>query len=632
MCGINGYINLSNNTYSEHEHVIKQKVEQMNLMVAHRGPDSSEVYQHQSICFGFQRLSIIDLSPDANQPMVSSDGNLVIVFNGEIYNYKEIKKTLRDKHYSFKTNSDTEVILNSYLEYGDDCVQHFNGMWAFAIYDFKHKRLFCSRDRLGVKPFYYVKNQDSLYFSSELKALHAACDLHEANLTKVFEYLAYGYKTNDGETFLSGCSELLPGTNLIYEENTIRLVKYWTLQNNTYQHTNGVTYQEEYMHLFKDAIKLRYRSDVPVALLLSGGLDSSAIARVTDNLIESGEIEQGRVQAFIASFPGYKYDETIIAREFIRTCKHIQLNEMDINSNNIVDELEEIVYGFDHPVASFTSIAHHNIMRECHARGIKVVLNGQGSDEAYAGYDRYIAGVHLLDQLVTPKGKFFQELYPLYKNNGYSFPFLLGQMIKGLLNPRAASYIRAKYQENSLTCLNPELISSHVNKYKSAYKFSFNGGNLNQYLLSQINSQGLSQILHYEDVSSMQQSVEIRSPFLDYRLMEFAFSIPNELKISKGITKVIQRETVGKSLPDNIVLNREKIGFRTPFTDYLINDGKMRAYIQALFHSKVCSERSIWDSKQLSLLFSNAHKYPQFPFWRYINMEIWANKYSISNL
>ena len=604
----------------------------MNDLIAHRGPDSDGIYIKHPICFGFRRLSIIDLTDDANQPMLSNNGKIAIVFNGEIYNYREINSELENKGYVFTTQSDTEVIINSYMEYGFECVEKFNGMWAFAIYDFRKKILFCSRDRFGVKPFYYYLDNDSLFFSSELKSLHKTCGLNKANLSKVYEYLAYGYRINDGETYFENCFELLPGTNLIYENNQIRFQKYWELRPNSFKHNDSLTFHEEYTQLFESAVRLRYRSDVPVGILLSGGFDSSSIAKVTDNLIENGELEQNEIHAFIASFPDFKDDETEIAREFIKTCKHIRLHEMIIDSRNIADDFEETIYGLDHPVSSFATIAHNNIMKKCNERGIKVVLNGQGSDEAYAGYVRYISGVHLLDQLLSREGKFLSEFHHLNSQNKYSKAHLLSQMFKSTLSLPYSSYLRAKYTEKSLSCLNSEFIKNNYYHYKSDWKFSLKGGNFDRYLLNHITHKTLNNILQYEDISSMLQSIEIRSPFMDYRLMEFAFSIPNDLRFNKGITKVIQRETIGKMLPDSITYNRKKIGFNTPFTDYITNDPAFKSYIFDIIHSKNFLSKKIWNAGKIIGKFENSGKYSSFPFWRFINMEVWSKGYNISNL
>ncbi len=632
MCGITGLISLSNSIDFQTREDFKSTVSEMNDLIAHRGPDSDGIYIKNPICFGFRRLSILDLSDDANQPMLSNNGDIVIIFNGEIYNYIELKSELISKGYVFKTKSDTEVIINSYIEYGFNCVDKFNGMWAFAIYDFSKKVLFCSRDRFGVKPFYYYLNNDILYFSSELKSLHQACGLTRANLSKVYEYLAYGYRINDGETFLENCSELLPGTNMIYENNQLRFHKYWELGMNNYKHNDSMSIHDEYSQLFESAVRLRYRSDVPVGILLSGGFDSSSIAKVTDNLIEKGDLEQNEIHAFIASFPNFKDDETEIAREFIKTCKHIRLHEMVIDSKNIADDFEETIYGLDHPVSSFATIAHNNIMKKCNERGIKVVLNGQGSDEAYAGYVRYISGVHLLDQLLSRKGNFFSEFHHLNSLNKYSKSHLLSQMFKSTLSLPFSSYLRAKYMEKSLSCLNSEFVKSNYNHYKSDWKFSLKGDNLNRYLLNHITHKTLNNILQYEDVSSMMESIEIRSPFMDYRLMEFAFSIPNKLRFNKGITKVIQRETIGKMLPDSITHNRKKIGFNTPFTEYLSGDPAFKSYIFDIINSKSFSSKKIWDAGKIIKKFENPEKYPEFPFWRFINLEVWSKGYNISNL
>ena len=632
MCGINGFVSLDNSFDFKNQEDIRSKISLMNDQIAHRGPDSDGIYTKNPVCFGFRRLSIIDLTDDANQPMLSSDGEIVIVFNGEIYNYIEIRQELINKGYLFRTQSDTEVIINSYIEYGFRCVEKFNGMWAFAIYDFRKNILFCSRDRFGVKPFYYFSDKESLLFSSELKTLHQTCDLNKANHSKIYEYLAYGYRINDGETYFESCYELLPGTNLIYENNQIRFQKYWELRFNSFSHDASLTFHEEYTQLFESAVRFRYRSDVPVGILLSGGFDSSAIAKVTDNLLKNGELEQNEIHAFIASFPDFKDDETGIAREFIKTCKHIKLHEMVISSKAIADDFEKTIYGLDHPVSSFATIAHNNIMKKCNERGIKVVLNGQGSDEAYAGYIRYISGIHLLDQLLSRDGNFFNEFHHLNSKNKYSKSFLLSQMFKSTLNHTNSSYLRARYLEKSISCLNKDFINLNYNHYKSDWKFSLKGNNFNRYLLDHITHKTLNNILHYEDISSMLQSIEIRSPFMDYRLMEFAFSIPNDLKFKKGITKVIQRETIGKMLPDSITKNRKKIGFNTPFTDYFSNDKDFKSYVLGTINSQSFYSKKIWNADKIIKVFENPSKYPGFPFWRFLNMEVWSKVYNISNL
>ncbi|MCH7398629.1 asparagine synthase (glutamine-hydrolyzing) [Belliella sp. DSM 107340] len=632
MCGINGYILLENNFSEQKKNGLMLALNKMNDLIIHRGPDSEGVFFKENVGFGFRRLSIIDLSNHADQPMVKNDLGLAIVFNGEIYNYLEVKKDLIDKGHVFNTDSDTEVILNAYKEYGEECVHYFNGMWAFAIYDYQTKKVFCSRDRFGVKPFYYCIKDNVLFFSSELKALHSVCDLKNANLAKVYEYLAYGYRVNDGETFFEGCNELLPGTKLIVKNNKIEINRYWELKENQYQHDPSLTYEQEYRRLFEDAIKIRYRSDVPVAILLSGGLDSTAISKVTDQLIENGGLNQTDIHAYTASFPDFEENETETVRGFIKTCKNIKLHEMEIDQNDLVSSFEKTLSELDHPLGSFASIAHNNIMKLCKERGIKVVLNGQGSDEAYAGYSRYIAGVFLVDVLISKPKTFLSEFRSLNTLNGFSKLFLVSQMFKAIINQSTASFLRAKYQEKSISVLKKNFVEANRKHFKNPYKFSAKEGSFQRYLLHQINNSGINQILHYEDVSAMNQSIEIRSPFMDYRLMEFAFSIPIEYKFSKGVTKKIQRDTIGKDLPKGIVNDRNKIGFKTPFLDYLKSDEKFKSYVSSILNSDSFNSKHIWDAEKIRRQFNNIESNESFPYWRILNLEVWAKSYNISNL
>ena len=632
MCGINGFLILNDDFNEDILINLKKKIEVMNNLIIHRGPDSEGVFFKDNIGLGFRRLSIIDLSNHADQPMIKEDLQLAIVFNGEIYNYLEIKEDLIGKGHTFITGSDTEVILNAYKEYGEECVHHFNGMWAFVIYDYQSKKMFCSRDRFGVKPFYYCIEDGVLFFSSELKALHAVCELNNANLAKVYEYLAYGYRVNDGETFFENCQELLPGSKLTVDNGEVKVQKYYELQENQFKHNPKLSYEEEYKQLFEDSIKIRYRSDVPVAILLSGGLDSTAITKVTDQLIESGVLAQTDIHAYIASFPNFEDDETVIAREFIDTCNHIRLHEMIIETDDLVSDFEKTLSELDHPLFSFASIAHNNIMKLCKKEGIKVVLNGQGSDEAYAGYIKYISGVFLVSKLVKNPREFWREYKVLRHVNRYSRNFLFSQMFKALINQSTASFLRAKYQEKSIQVLDKDFVKKNRGHFKKSYKFSLGGNSFNEYLLHQINHQGINTILHYEDVSSMNQSIEIRSPFMDYRLMEFAFSIPTEYKFSEGITKKIQRDTIGKDLPKSITESRKKIGFKTPFLDYLDSDEGFKKLVFSILDSENFKSRKIWNAKAIREKFNHINNNKEFPYWRIINLEIWAKAYGIQNL
>ena len=277
-------------------------------------------------------------------------------------------------------------------------------------------------------------------------------------------------------------------------------------------------------------------------------------------------------------------------------------------------------------------IVHNTILEETNKRGIKVVINGQGSDEALAGYFRYISGAYLLDLLLSRKGKFFKEFNTLISRNNYSNFFLISQMLKTILSKPYSSFLRAKYIEKSISRLTKDFIRNNYHHYKSNWRFSILGNNFNKYLLYQINHGKLNYILHYEDISSMLQSIEMRSPFLDYRMMEFAFSIPNEFKFNNGISKIILRDTIGTMLPPSITHNREKIGFTTPFNDYISKVPELRAYIFSVLNSKDFINKCIWDAQKIQYIFQHPEKFPNFPFWRFLNLEIWSKVFKISNL
>jgi asparagine synthase (glutamine-hydrolysing) len=305
---------------------------------------------------------------------------------------------------------------------------------------------------------------------------------------------------------------------------------------------------------------------------------------------------------------------------------------MPIETREVTQNLAQTIYGLDHPVFSFSTIAHNNIMCACKERGIKVVLNGQGSDEAFAGYDRYNAGTFLINQIQDSPRKFIKEFRALNRRNGWSCRYLALQILKSISNQTTTAFYRAKFQEKSIGHLNPDFVRKNYHHYKPTYQFSPGQDNFSNYLLYTINQQGLNHILHYEDVSSMNQSIEVRSPFMDYRLMEFAFSIPIELKMKEGITKLIQRETIGKTLPNVITSNRNKIGFKTPFNKYLQEDSEFKKMTTDLVNSYSFRQKTIWNSDSLAREFKKEKANENFPFWRIINLEIWSQVYSISNL
>ena len=627
MCGINGLIHFADGIDSK---LLRSHIITMNRAIAHRGPDGEGVYFDNGLALGHRRLSILDLSIDGHQPMFNEDHSLVLVFNGEIYNYLELIPELKECGHIFRSHSDSEVILHAYEEWGADCVRRFNGMWSFAIWDTRHRRLFASRDRLGVKPFYYVKDKSCFIFSSEVKAIAAVKPLHEANLAKVHDYLRYSYRTNNGDTFFQGVNELRPAHNLVIENGEMNISRYWEIPKVTTGTASDTELRDRFNSLLEDAVRLRFRSDVPVALLQSGGLDSSAICRVVDDDIEAGRLGCDTVTAFTAIFPGFKNDESIRTRELIATCKHINHVELTPTSDDLLRDLPTFVKGMGEPVQSATSFVHLQIMRAVHERGIKVIINGQGADEALAGYGPYVSGYRLLDILLSRPWAVLGQACQMRDKMGISASMLVAQTAKSILGRRAASKWRADMVEGGTQVLSPDFIRQHDRNLMES-SMTFLPQNMNQHLRAQIEHYGFNQILHYEDHSSMMNSIEMRSPFVDYRLMEFAFSLPDRLKLDRGVTKLIQREAFTGRLPKSIVNNHYKIGFATPFQDWM-GDLKVKAFMRDIVCSNSFQARRIWQGAKVQKRFEQAEKYPNFPFWRYINLELWARAYGINNL
>lgn len=634
MCGINGILSLDAASGSAQLQRMERQVGTMNDTLIHRGPDGAGVFAKEHIAFGHRRLSILDLSENGAQPMFNEDGSVVIVFNGEIYNYLEIIPDLIKRGHQFRSRSDTEVIIHAYEEYGPDCVKLFNGMWAFALYDFRSKLFFASRDRFGVKPFYYYQDRERLVFSSEIKAILKVVEANQANAGKVFDYLAYGYKTSNGDTFFKDVSELPPATNLIIENGRARFEPYWKLPPSSARfqdRADMAKLSEEFLSLLTDAIRLRFRSDVPVGILLSGGLDSTAITRTVDELIESGGLDKTRVRAFSAGFPGHRDDESATVREFIGTCNHVQLQQVYPGGAQLPDLMGKIAYGLGEPVGSATVFAHYSLMKEIRESGTKVVINGQGADEAFCGYDRFFLGFFLLDTLFSLPGKVLPQARAMHRELGYTYPYILSQCVKAMLPRRQASYLRSKYQEGVLGCLAPGFVANNYHYLKNDKSGLFSERNLDGYLRENIQHYGFNQIMHYEDHSSMQHSVEIRSPFVDYRLMEFAFSAPMHAKYDSGVTKKIIRQAFRGRLPVSILENRRKIGFATPFSKWLA-DPSFAAYVHDVLESNSFGARKIWHAEKLRKVFAAPDAHPRFPFWRILNMELWARAYGVTGL
>ena len=598
----------------------------MTDKIAHRGPDDEGFYVGKGLALGQRRLAILDLSPLGHQPMFFDRENLVIVFNGEVYNYIEIRQELLAKGYKFRSESDTEVILAAYQEWGSACLNRFNGMWAFVIYDRKKKVLFGARDRLGVKPLYYFCDKDRFIFASEIKAIIAHPEVKaKPNDKIVWDYLMQnGLVDHSEETMFSGIMDLRGGHSFTIANGKIKIEKWWDLDHEkTTHYSSDRDYQEKFRELFFDSIKLRLRSDVPIGSCLSGGLDSSAIVCVVNKYLKDENTAQiGKWQkTFSAVYNAKKYqgcDETPYIREVIRKTQ-AQPYFTRPSGEKLSKEIEKLVWHQDIPFGSTSIYAQWNVFRLASEHKMKVMLDGQGSDEFMAGYLFY-REIYLLQMLKSFQLIEFAKGISHYdfKANKFAFKdFTNSLLARGILGKTLASRYRSHQREFEI--FDP----SWQQKYHHNYSLKPTGDVFKNALYTSAKI-GLASLLRYEDRNSMAFAIESRVPFLDYRLVEFLYSLPHNQKIRGGKTKWIMREALAGILPQKIRNRHDKIGFATPEKNW-IRENLAKEFKQT-FNSESFRSRGYFQPNKIGRAFDAFLKGETEDyrfFWRLYNMEIW---------
>ncbi len=550
MCGIAGIID-PKNTHHENMDVL----DAMLKIQHHRGPDATGKWTDEHIFLGHNRLSIIDLSEAGNQPMHYKSFSLL--FNGEIYNYVELKKELEALGHIFVSHCDSEVIPHAFEEWGTKCVNRFVGMWAFVIWDRKAKSLFASRDRFGIKPFYYLHQGNRIAFASEIKTLKVS-PLYsgEVNVAQVARGLQMGWLGYHDETFYKNVKALPAAHNFIFDENGIRVERYWDVETGNY---NNLSFEEKcdrFQSLFADSIRIHMRSDVPVASCLSGGLDSSAIVSMVQQLHPGM-----KYKSFSIFYQGEgDVDERPFIREVIKKYPAIEPHYYSPTEKEVQQEFHKALYHADVPVTGSSFISQYFLMQLISKNGIKVVLDGQGADEYLAGYMhsfyRLIAGmIHSADVASA-----LSETFRVNKRIGNSSSKTAAHFAKSILS--------ATKSEQQLYALEySRYYPFLMNSSSSHAPFILNekpGSKLDRFLYHLLFTTSLPSLLHYEDRNSMAFSIESRVPFLDHRLVEFAFTLHDDDKIKKAETKYILRESLKKILPAAIYARKDKKGFVTP--------------------------------------------------------------------
>lgn len=604
MCGIFGCINFSNKI------IDKSKFNESLELLKHRGPDNQSTiyFNNDTIALGHRRLSIIDLKESANQPM--KNDNYCIVFNGEIYNYIEIREDLISKGLIFLTDSDTEVILKSYEFYGESCVNTFNGMWAFVIYDIKNNTFFCSRDRFGVKPFNYYLSKETFIFSSEIKSIiKYDNNLNVPNYNSIGLYCLEGASSELNETWFENIFRLKPGHNLKINGSNITINRYYNYPNKSID----ITFNEaksKFRNLFFDSVRIRMRSDVPVGVTLSGGLDSSSIVAAISNL------NSPKINSYTAKFPNYLYDEADLAKK-TADIYNLNFNEINVEYSNdeYISLLNKMIYHLESGNLSPSIFPLWKVYERA-KKDVTVVLEGQGADELLGGYMTTFSFYYLFTLLKNFRIKlFFSEFLKIFKNYSIKESFLL--FIRTSFPFKIRSILR-KYFFGFDFILKPKLRNA---TYKE--KIIVDSNNLLHKALQISHKTTLSNLLHYGDAISMAFSIENRLPFIDFRIVDFCMKLNPSYLISNGKGKFIQRESLKEIIPLFIYEDTRKLGFPSPINNFLNENKKL---LTDLLLSTECTNRNLFNEKILKKLinsdFSNKPHIARFLF-RLISVELW---------
>lgn len=605
MCGIVGKIALKN------QEIRLETIELMLDKIKHRGPNGSGVYLKEKVGFGHTRLSIIDLSDQGLQPMTI--GNFTVVFNGEIYNYIELRNELAKEGILFNTKTDTEVLLQAYIRWGKGCLNRTNGMFAFAVFNEVTGEIFIARDRFGIKPMYYFKTDSELYFASEIPPILAVLkdDQVVPNDGAIADFLIYNRTDHCVDTFFKGIKRLDHGCYMEVLNGALEVTRWYDLPSKINANLNE---GEDFKTLFNSSIEYRLRSDVPVGVCLSGGLDSSSIAMT---ILQS--FNRNDLSTFSAVYGnGVFGDESKFINEFSSF-----LNDMNYTiptAKTLLEDIHSFVHAHAEPVPSTSPYAQYKVM-ELAKKHVIVTLDGQGADEALAGY-HYFYGSYFKELISRLRLISFLKEAAFYIYHHRSF--FAFKALGFFLLP---SKWRTNVKIYRLGYLNKEKINEVYKSDLISAKL-YGARTLKDALINHFQYK-LEHLLKWEDRNSMHFAIESRVPFLDHRLVEHTLALPNEKILSKGYTKVILREVMTNLLPESIRLRQDKVGFGTPQDDWFRED-EMSDFIWNIIRSKSFDNRGFFDVKQVHHKF-NKHLKGEIniakEIWKWIHLELWYREF-----
>lgn len=599
MCGILGIKHYGNGKLPNLQ-IFNEALETMK----HRGPDGRSIATiSENIMLGHVRLSIIDISAASTQPM-HYNNDYWLTFNGEIYNYLEIKQTLQDEGVEFFSDGDAEVLLQSYVKWGPDCVEKLNGMWSFAIYDRRRDILFCSRDRFGEKPFYFSQCNGNFIFSSEIKAiLKLEPNLAEPYLRPIANFCRSSVGAQHARTWFKNIFRLQPGHNLILQGDKVNISRYWSYPSGKTKSHSFEDAIDKYRALFEDSVRLRMRSDVPIGVTLSSGLDSSSIACVMQKNDPSvyysftarpiGEQPLMREQHIYTESDGI-IDETIGALQLAESLG-FRPKVIDIDYQNFLDDLSEIIWHLESGNSSPAVVPCFHIFRAAKSH-VSVVLEGQGADELLGGYLANGILFHICD--LAREGKFVEAFLNLIEfQRTYKISFGIIMFVRLMSNK--LPFLAKLYQiKSGLGRLYGPLLRDQ--RFERDYP-EYTPKNKNDRLTNSLQEQhsgGLVNLLHYGDAVSMASGIETRQPFLDHRLVEFVWQLPGSFKIRLGKSKALHREAMRNLVPGRIIDDPVKFGFSCPVSEQFRKLGGPKNPVDVLLSEKSLS-RGLFVRKEL---------------------------------
>lgn len=621
MCGIAGYV--STDASPDSEAILKR----MTDAIAHRGPDDHGYYHDLHAHLGHRRLSIIDVAA-GHQPMANENGARWIIFNGEIFNHEEIRPRLEEAGHRYQTRCDTETILHAYEEYGAESVELYRGMFAYAIWDSKARRLFCVRDRLGIKPFYYYWDGRLFAFASEIKALlkHPAISA-ELEETVLPEHLAFGY-VSDEHTLFRGIRKLMPGHYLTLDVSgapKFEIRQYWDPPAANPVKLSETELIHETRRRLEETVRMRLMSDVPLGMFLSGGVDSSAIAALTRRLTN------GPVKTFSVGYAEEQFSELSYAAQVAKTIG-TDHHQIKVSIDDFFNELPKLIYHEDEPITWPSSVSLFFVSRLA-AEQVKVVLTGEGSDEIFGGYERYRWN------LINSRLAKIYGILPAFLRKTVSHQLETSTLLRASLRRKLrhtfvgrGAAIESLFLDNFYCAFSREeqnqLLGSNPSAVYGNYLHYFNAHHNDSLLARMLYADQktyLVELLMKQDQMSMACSIESRVPLLDHKLVEFSTTIPDSLKVRGNVQKYVLKRAVEDILPREIVY-RKKMGFPTPVRQWLL-DARAQPLYDALRERRGFIA-SIVDSAALERLISrhlSRQEDATDRLWRLLNLQVWGD-------